>query len=172
MGNGAWDRNAYYTTNGFTQPPVDGTTGYYNDYGYTEIANRTSADGPTRYQQYRYEYEQSLLNSQNITGGYRTQAAPLCHGPGLAPGSTPDRRILTIAVINCTAEMVGSSTTDAAIEKFVDVFLVEPSARRGNGTTLRTEASDVYVEVIGETILGGGASQGQEVRKDVPYLIE
>lgn len=167
MGDGNWDRAAYYATNQPHLGVMPVTT--WPDYGYTEIAGRTL---PTRYQQYRYEYENGLLVNQTLTGGLKTQAAPRCNGPGLPPASTPDRRVLTIAVINCDAESVGSNTTDAAITKFVDVFLVEPSARRGNGTTLRTEASDVYVEVIGETILGGGADEGQEVRKDVPYLVE
>ena len=63
-------------------------------------------------------------------------------------------------------------STKRMLEPVCTEWTIEPSARRGNGAALRTEASDVYVEVIGETILGGGANQGQEVRKDVPYLIE
>ena len=170
MGNGNWDRSAYYATNGLGTMPTT-----WSNYGYEELSDRST---PTRYQQYRWEYDQHaagggpLTNPPNVTGGYAVQRTPLCNPPGLPPASTPDRRVLSIAIINCTAEAVGSSTTDAEIVKFVDVFLVEPSARRGNGTALRTEASDVYVEIIGETILGGGANQGQEVRKDVPYLIE
>ena len=169
MGDGNWDRSAFYQTNGLGSMPTT-----WSSYGYSELAGRST---PTRYQQYRWEYDQHAagggqLNNVNITGGYRTQRTPLCNPPGLPPASTPDRRVLSIAIINCTAEAVGSNTTNAEIIKFIDVFLVEPSARRGNGASLRTEASDVYVEVIGETILGGGSQQGQEVRKDVPYLIE
>ncbi|MBX7460157.1 TadE/TadG family type IV pilus assembly protein [Qipengyuania huizhouensis] len=169
MGDGNWDRAAYYQTNSLGSIPTT-----WSSYGYSELAGRST---PTRYQQYRWEYEQHAagggqLDNVNVTGGYSTQRSPLCNGPGVPPASTPDRRVLSIAIINCNAEAVGSNTTDAAILKFIDVFLVEPSARRGNGSSLRTEASDVYVEVIGETILGGGSQQGQEVRKDVPYLIE
>ena len=40
-----------------------------------------------------------------------------------------------------------------------------------NGTKY-TNNSDVYVEIIGATTTGGGANQGQQIRKDVPYLIE
>jgi hypothetical protein len=40
-------------------------------------------------------------------------------------------------------------------------------ARRG------TNAGDIYVEVIGETTSGGaGATAGQVVRRDKPYLIQ
>ncbi|MBY6127091.1 pilus assembly protein [Qipengyuania aquimaris] len=169
MGDGNWDRTAYYGTNGLGSMPTS-----WSNYGYAELSGRST---PTRYQQYRWEYDQaaaggSQLTNVNVTGGYRTQRSPLCHGPGVAPAATPDRRVLSIAVINCVAEAVGSNTTDARIQKFVDVFLVEPSARRGSGSNIITEASDVYVEIIGETTLGGGANQGQEIRKDVPYLIE
>ncbi|NNC52635.1 MAG: pilus assembly protein, partial [Erythrobacter sp.] len=169
MGDGNWDRTAYYGTNGLGAMPTS-----WPNYGYTELSGRST---PTRYQQYRWEYEQHAagggqLTNTTVTGGYNVQRSPLCNGPGLPPASTPDRRVLSIAVINCTAEGVGSSTTDARIQKFVDVFLVEPSARRGSGSNLATAASDVYVEVLGETTLGGGANQGQEIRKDVPYLIE
>lgn len=165
MGDGNWDRSAYYQSNALPSMPTT-----WSNYGYSELSGRST---PTRYQQYRWEFTNSHLTPPApLTPGATAQGAPLCNGPGRAPASTPDRRVLSIAVINCTAEDVGSSTTDAEIKKFVDVFLVEPSARRGNGASLRTEASDVYVEVIGETILGGGAQQGQEIRKDVPYLIE
>ena len=171
MGDGNWDRNAYYQTNGLGSMPTSWST-----YGYSELAGRST---PTRYQQYRWEYEQHVSGNTVLTnptftnnGNWTVQRSPICNGPGLPPASAPDRRVISIAIINCTAESVGSSTTDARIQKFVDVFLVEPSARRGNGASLRTEASDVYVEVIGETILGGGAETGQEIRKDVPYLIE
>lgn len=171
MGDGNWDRNAFYISNQLGSMPTT-----WDSYGYSELAGRST---PTRYQQYRWEYDQHAAgggqlnnNAPNAPAGYSVQRTPICSPPGLPPASTPDRRVLSIAIINCTAEAVGSNTTNAEIIKFIDVFLVEPSARRGNGASLRTEASDVYVEVIGETILGGGSQQGQEVRKDVPYLIE
>lgn len=177
IGDGNWDRNAYYVTNGLGTMPTT-----WSSYGYTELAGRTS---PTRYQQYRYEYDNrtTMLTRKEFqhtrtsppikTVDYEQQGSPLCEGPGIAPASTPDRRVLSIAVINCTAENVGSNTTDADIEKFVDVFLVEPTARRvAPDGTRYTNNSDVYVEVIGSTTVGGGGSAGQEVRKDVPYLIE
>lgn len=177
MGDGLWDRNAYYSTNN-----LPANSDGWDSYGYAELAalpTRFPLRVPTRYQQYRWEYEQAEaggthLDPQTIVdnGNWDVQRRPLCNGPGVPPAATPDRRILSIAVINCNAEGVSSSTTDANILKFIDVFLVEPSARRGSGSSLRTEASDVYVEVIGETILGGGADTGQEIRKDVPYLVE
>lgn len=169
VGNGDWDINAYYATNGYTNSYSAVTA---NNYGYPELSGRTS---PTRYQQYRYEYTNraTMLQTKAAGGGNNQQGVPICNGPGIAPASTPDRRILSIAVINCTAESVGANTTDADIIEWVDVFLVEPTARRvAPDGTRYTNNSDVYVEVVGATTLGGGASQGQEIRKDIPYLIE
>ena len=172
IGDGNWDRAAYYATNGYGSMPST-----WSNYGYPELTGRST---PTRYQQYRYEYDNraTMLTRKDISNppganvDFWQQGTPLCNAPGVAPASTPDRRVLSIAVINCTAENVGASTTDADIEKFVDVFLVEPTARRTFGGTKYTNNSDVYIEVIGSTTVGGGASEGQEIRKDVPYLIE
>lgn len=177
IGDGDWDRAAYYATNGLGSIPS--TT--WPTYGYPEQAGRTE---PTRFQQYRYEYEdfatrlprQTFQHTRTTppikTVDYEHQGRPFCEAPGIAPGSTPDRRIISIAVINCDAESVGASTTDATITKWVDVFLVEPTARRTFSGNRYTNNSDVYVEVVGATTLGGGGTQGQEIRKDVPYLIE
>jgi hypothetical protein len=55
-----------------------------------------------------------------------------------------------------------------AVTKWIDVFLVEPSVNRA-----RTSQSDVYVEVIGPTQIGGGGdtTSAQTVRVSKPYLV-
>ena len=178
LGDGAWDRTGYYATNpifdGLTKPTPGG------DYGYDELKQRTEdgATQPTRYQQYRWEYEQrenGALARQDASGGNYSQGGPMCGPAGVPPASSPDRRVLSIAIINCDEHEVSASTDDAPILKFIDVFLIEPSAARskpGSPPVKLSEASDVYVEIIGETVLGGGANEGQKIRKDVPYLIE
>jgi hypothetical protein len=166
MGDGDWDRAAYY---GSYQGYFGTMLGSWDSYGYEELEDRST---PTRYQQYRWEYEQGLLAQRPTLDGRIIQGAPICGPTGIPPASAPDRRVLSIAIINCIDEGVGANSTDAPILKFIDVFLVEPSAARGNGASQVTENSDVYVEIIGETILGGGAEEGQEIRKDVPYLIQ
>jgi len=104
---------------------------------------------------------------QSQAAGTRTAyGAPIC-GTGLTPGgTTPDRRRLSVAVINCGAEGVAGRTTDVEVTRWIEVFLVEPSLPRA-----RTEASDVYVEVIEETEVGGGSTAGQVVQRAVPYLV-
>jgi hypothetical protein len=65
-----------------------------------------------------------------------------------------------------------------AVTKWIDIFLVEPSfarsAENASGHARRgTGAGDMYVEVIGETSSGGaGATAGQVVRRDKPYLVK
>jgi hypothetical protein len=89
---------------------------------------------------------------------------------GIVPGGTNvDRRRISAAVVNCHAYNVhGGGSTVYPVAKWIELFLVEPSYNRA-----RTDANDVYVEVIGETVSGGaGATAAQVVRHDVPYLIK
>ena len=105
---------------------------------------------------------------EQTDSGQTSRPQPVCVTPGVPVNSTqPDRRVLSVAVVNCVAEGVQGQTTGVTVNKWIDVFLVEPSVPR-----TRTEASDVYVEVIGETKLGGGGSTAaQQIRRDVPYLV-
>src|SRR3546814_12429356 len=109
-----------------------------------------------------------LVNQSS--NGLTALSKPYCSSSsGVVPGTTtPDRRVLTVAVVNCQAEGVGGRTADVHVTKWIDMFLVEPSLSR-----TRTEASDVYGEIIGETELGGGGgNRGNTVRRDDTYLIE
>ncbi|MEP3049784.1 MAG: pilus assembly protein TadG-related protein [Erythrobacter sp.] len=162
VGTGTWDRNAYFRSNSHIYSSVPPNSTF-------------RADGlpPTRYDVYRHEFFNGLLGSVNIGGGRTAPGGPVCGAPGVpVGGAAPDRRVLTVAVINCIAEGVSGRTVGVDIEEWIDVFLVEPVLARGNGNNRVTENSDVYVEVIGPSTLGGGATAGQEIRRDVPYIIE
>lgn len=173
IGNGLWDRDAYFRTN----------------YGWTAAqwaSNTGLSTTATRYQVYTWE----IANRGVVVGGVTVLAprtasgngasalqslgSPVCspiqgYGSGTVPGTTTvDRRRLSLAVINCLANSVNGNSTNVPVEKWLEVFLVEPSMNRS-----RTNAGDVYAEVIGETTSGSaGATAGQVVRRDVPYLIE
>ena len=56
------------------------------------------------------------------------------------------------------------------MQKWLDVFLVEPAIARGSGSDKRTGNGDIYVEVI-QLTSSGGEEDAQVVRRDVPYLI-
>jgi Flp pilus assembly protein TadG len=162
IGDGNWDRNAYFRSNSA-------------NYGVGfDISTTFGTPTPTRYQVYKYEAANagSRLQNQSAGGGATSRPQPYCVTPGIAVGGTAvDRRVLSVAVINCGGGLNGTSGP-LTPKTWIDVFLPEPSLRRRVGSTTYTEASDVYVEVIGATTLGGGGSTAaQTIRRDVPYLV-
>ena len=180
IGTGDWDRFAYFKSNSGGSTP-----------GYSEVAALTSSDTaafnallngwfgtttPTRYQVYQWEMDRASprLNSQPAPSSLNAYSRPsdLAGEPaGLSPSSTQiDRRVLSVAVINCTAEGISGHTTNVEVTKWIDIFLVQPSLARTVG--MRTENGDIYVEVIGVTQNATDEGAIQLVKKSVPYLIE
>ena len=182
IGDGAWDRNAYFRVNyGWTstQWPTHLASGV--------VSARITSSTPSRYAVYNWE----IANRGTVIGGKTILASrafgtggnpptdhdsPVCSAlqtpasNGIVPGgSNVDRRRISAAVLNCHAHDVhGGGGTVYPVIKWREMFLVEPSLNRGD----RSDANDVYVEIIGETTLGSGASAGQVVRRDVPYLVK
>ncbi|MGL5837064.1 MAG: TadE/TadG family type IV pilus assembly protein [Sphingorhabdus sp.] len=164
VGSGVWDRNAYFRVN----------------YGWNSQSVWMAATGlpanVTRYKVYEWELANpGIADMVQSTGGSRTgHSAPLCRSPGITPGGdSVDRRRISAAVLNCEALGLNGSETDVEVLEWIDLFLVEPSIQRRRGSTVVTEVGDVYVEVIGKTGSGtAGATAGQVVRRDKPYLIE
>ena len=188
IGDGAWDRNAYFRANyGWTSAQWPTFVGQGN---VSARITTFSSTRPTRYEVYLWEIANrgTVIGSRTIlpVGGRALSAGgnpptdhdrPVCSafqsppsGTGVIPGSgNVDRRRISAAVLNCHAHNVhGGGGTVYPVIKWIEMFLVEPSLNRGD----RTDANDVYVEIIGETTLGSGASAGQVVRRDVPYLVK
>lgn len=180
IGNGAWDRNAYFFVNyGWTSAQWQTNVAT----GASPIATST----PTRYQVYLWEIANrgttiggkvilpTTGRSYGSGGNARTDYdQPQCsqlqpYGSGVVPSSsTVDRRKISAAVLNCTANNVhGGGGTVYPVLKWIELFLVEPSLTRTN-----TDKKDIYVEIIGETKVGGSGTAGQVIRRDVPYLIK
>lgn len=137
----------------------------YNVYNW-EIAHRDQViDGVTILGQRAVGASGSTL----VSYGKPQCSAGQGYGSGLVPNSTtPDRRRISVAVVNCLANNVHGNSTNVPVEKWIDVFLVEPSVNRA-----RTNQGDIYAEVIGEAVSGGsGSTAGQVIRHDVPYLIK
>lgn len=163
IGDGNWDFMAYFRSNSANYPTVP-TNG--------EMISWFGSDTPSRYAVYQYEMANpgTRLQSQNAGSGFTSYGSPYCSAnAGVTPTATvPDRRILTVAVVNCNSQGVTGRTTGVHVQKWIDLFLVEPSLARD-----RTEKSDVYGEIIREATLGGGGgTTGNTVKRDVPYLIE
>lgn len=169
IGNGLWDRNAYFYVNygaSFDWRAAMTTAGY-------------DPNNVTRYQVNKWEMANASAGADPRTvsgtgaGALKSYRIPICPsvlgGPAaITPGpTTVDRRRISVAVINCSAEGVNGATSGVKVLKWIDVFLVEPSLARP-----RTAQSDIYVEVIGETKSAGNGTAGQVVRHDTPYLVE
>ncbi|GGD57366.1 TadE/TadG family type IV pilus assembly protein [Croceicoccus mobilis] len=148
VGNGVWGRGDYWATNhpGVTPP--------------------AGAKTMTRYQTYLWEL--------GVTGSLPTAgkqvASPLCStakNSGIS-NSTPERRVLTVAVVTNCSSLSGKSTP-VEIGEWMDMFLVEPIVDdRENGSV----KDGLYMEVINVNQLGSGSTTGGTVRKDKPFLIE
>ena len=177
LGNGWWDRGAYFRSN---HPGLD----WVNEPGL--------GANVTRYQTYLWEAEdvEARLKPPKITlvgnpekNAYSTPVAGKCHAPGLAPvPNGPDRRLVSAAVLNCKAIGVHGRQTQAPVLKWVNLFLVEPAWNRfrcedndqASGCNVKyTDKREVYVELVGERIVPSwGGSTTTVFRRDVPYLIE
>jgi hypothetical protein len=166
IGNGVWDRYAYFRSHsGLNYSDAPQGSGFN-----TWLQATFGTTTPTRFQVYQYEMANAAtrLRTAPTTDSNRTApGAPVCTTPGVSPGpTTPDRRLLSVAVINCDEEDLSPSSSNVPVIKWVDIFLVEPTVARE-----RTENSDIYVEVVGETANATG-NTFQVVKKSVPYLIE
>ncbi|HEU4704715.1 MAG TPA: pilus assembly protein TadG-related protein [Sphingomicrobium sp.] len=173
IGDGNWDRLAYFRSrSGGATPEWPEAAGYTPA---TLGAFQTWMEGmfgtstPTRYQVYQYEMANAAARLRPVTSGGRvSHGQPVCNPPGIVPSANePDRRVLSVAVINCVDQDVGASSTDVPVIKWIDIFLTEPAVPR-----TRTEIGDVYIEVVGETANSYEGNNFQVIKKSIPYLIE
>jgi Flp pilus assembly protein TadG len=170
IGDRNWDRTNYFAVN---HPSSSASV--------AAAWAGVSESSLTRYDVYRWELAvsggtaarqaysvpQGNGNGNGNTTNYYSYSAPQC-STGLAPSETQqDRRVLTVAVVNCNAEGVNGQTKGVDVYKWVEVFLVEPSIARP-----RTDAADIYIEIVREAQTAGESGTFQVVRRDVPYLIE
>ena len=177
IGNGLWDRDAYFRVNYKRSNATRWTNANW-------IANTGLGASATRYQVYQWEIAHLGQTIDGVTvlgpnppgASGNTKVAygqPVCspaegYGGGITPSAnTTDRRKLSVAVVNCTAQGVNGNSTGVQVKDWLDVFLVEPSINRA-----RTGAGDIYVEVINRTNNATDEGAVQLVKKSVPYLIE
>ncbi|MEA1072509.1 pilus assembly protein TadG-related protein [Sphingomonas sp. LY160] len=180
IGNGLWDRDAYFRTH---YRKAEGGYWQSGTGAGTWRGNTGLPANATRYEVYRWEYENrgTVVDGVNVLGPNPASAtgstnvaygSPQCsaaegYAPVVPSATVPDRRRISVAVVNCVAQSVNGAVDNLPVVKWIDVFLVQPSLNRA-----RTSAGDVYAEVIGETQTGAGATAGQVVRRDIPYLVK
>ncbi len=169
IGDGNWDRYAYFRSHSPTNwnaPQKTPSADPFTPWLQATFGTTT----PTRFLVYQREMQNaaSRLQATTIPAGSVAHGTPVCNPPGITPGAnTIDRRVLSVAVINCDAVDLTPSSLNVEVTKWIDIFLVEPSVPR-----VRTENHDVYVEIIGESANAVEAGNFQVVKKSVPYLIE
>jgi Flp pilus assembly protein TadG len=172
VGDGNWDRYAYFRSNSVNYPTVTSVAAMNSFLAANMPAGTTT---PTRYQVYQWEMANAATRLQSQASAPLT-AVPnpsLLSGEpgGVTPGANQvDRRVLAVAVVNCAAEGVGGHTTDIHVQKWIDIFLVQPAVKRTIG--MLTENGDIYVEIAGLTQSATNGGSVQLVKKSVPYLIE
>ncbi len=179
VGDGVWDRDAYFRTN---YVRADGSAWTSAEWQTNTSLSATA----TRYEVYLWEIanRDTVVDGVTVLGEYDPTASgntlkrhgkPVCsqvqspsYGSGQIPGgNVTDRRRISVAVINCIAHGVAGNSTGVPVAHWMEAFLVEPSMARA-----RTHQGDVYIEVIQETDVGAGATAGQVIRRDVPYLVK
>ncbi len=192
IGDGKWDRDAYFRTNYVRS--VAGTGGAAGTYwtsaqwqsntGLSPTVATSASNYASRYNVYAWEiaHQGQVIDGVTVLGPRNpgssgstlvSYGVPQCspaqgYGTGQVPNATtPDRRRISMAVVNCLANGVKGNSTNVPVLKWVDVFLVEPSLNR-----TRTNNGDIYVEIISETKNGNGAPAGSVIQHIVPYLIK
>lgn len=181
FGDGVWARNAYLGPTHST----DATT--------VATALGKTAATLTRYDVYKWELadKTNRLAKQSLditpspipfkeqghsgTGKYTftnrcTFPEPVVAGNGVPASSTQkDRRVLTVAAVDCTG-MNGKS--NVIVKQWVDVFLVEPSLMRTTPNSPYASGKEqIYVEIIGVAKRPNGESAFQYYLRQRPRLL-
>jgi Flp pilus assembly protein TadG len=152
LGNGSWDRTGYFqVVHNLVYNAINTPTGEPWS-TYTPVPS--NGVQPSRYQVYKWE-----LAHRGVTGLWRTTAMHADAGAGATGSSgtdfvspqcsnkdivsTPDRRTISVVVVNCRQQAVHGSM-EVHVVSGVDVFLTEPAANTGPDMT-------IYGEILGVT---------------------
>lgn len=155
FGNGQWDCLTYW---GKAHP---GNT--VNTPG-----SCSSTGGMTRYEMYLHEITAlpnkalipdltAIVSSPKGDNGDPTERSPMCYSGGPIP-PTPttlsqrinDRRIFTVAGVDCSAIAINGNTPGVPVQQYLSMFLTEPAGTQGSTN------GDVYMEIVGYSQAGGG----------------
>jgi hypothetical protein len=148
FGDGMWEdgRELYVSTN----------------YGLpiAQDPHKKDFEAPSKTVKTRFEYYKSEVAKANggaILAGRSEDGLSQCSPPANRSEDI-NRRVFIAAGIDCTGVSFGGADTNVAVEKYYEVFLLQPVGG-GNGNTA---GFDLFVEVIGEAG-GDGAGNSQEL---------
>jgi Flp pilus assembly protein TadG len=132
-----------------TWNPADTLTTYWTtNYG-GSLPSGLSGSSTSRYDVYRYELAKNKTSVAAVSGPAAGEVgAPMCYSGGAT--ATYDRRVLYVALINCTAlNVTGSSGNLGVPFAYGKFFLTEPVVVSG-------AATEIYAELVG--LVGTGSS--------------
>lgn len=172
FGNGTWDVATYFAANHPSDTVPSGAAARrYDVYLWekldkaTRLATRLTnpsdppdikITGPAHNQKKDYTYTNYCAYPQAK------------NGTAVVAGSTQkDRRVMTVAAVDCTG-LSGKGSVKVA--QWVDMFLVEPSWDRT--APYSTGKSEIYAEIIGVATKPDGSSSFQYYSRNRPYLVE
>jgi Flp pilus assembly protein TadG len=166
FGNGQWDCATYWTQahpgNSVNMPAACSATG-----------------GLSRYEMYLHEITSlsakalipDLTGSGGDNGDPSERTPSVCYSGGSIP-PTPtaaaqrinDRRIFTVAGVDCSALAINGNTPNVPVHMYLSMFLTEPAITQGadNGT--------VRMEIVGHDVAGGGGLVPIQLREWVELV--
>lgn len=155
FGNGSWMCADYWQAvhPGVTPPAGCG------------VSAGTPTSSITRFEVYRYEIDNGLIpNGTTGPAASRPErGAPFCSSSApLSPiggDLSTDRRIITMAVINCLEHNV-QGRSNVPTEAYLNGFLTEPV----NTTPGDPEKGDIVLEVVGSSVTGNGGMAAVRTR--------
>ena len=160
-GTGQWDFAEYMRVNhpGFSRITIEGVTYRIN----SGRGTFTPSAPPSRYAMYRWEIDNDCVPGAETYGNKALtpeEGLPQCHTSG-ASTTVADRRVITVAVLNCGAvqalqnSRVLGKKDPVPVETFVKVFLTEPM---GKG-----QDNIIWGEIIGPLVPGVDSEANDQV---------
>ncbi|MFV0295198.1 MAG: hypothetical protein ACK5JT_03660 [Hyphomicrobiaceae bacterium] len=156
LGDGMWDFDDYWEAHYGTTPKPAALQGY------------STTNPPTRYDVYRAEIASIGTGATNDLVAHANAnqevGAPMCYSGG-TPSSTPDRRVLYVAIINCSQlDVHGNTDTNLPVAAFGKFFLTEPIPK-----SPAPEAGTIFAELI-DLAEPGNASASNDITHDLVQL--
>lgn len=130
FGNANWDRAGYWATN---HPSSSWPAGL--------------AANASRYDTYRYEIDNGLIPNTSPSG---ENGNPSCYSGSTPVSDDPDRRVMDVAIVNCSG--IGGNSSNVEVVAYAKMFLVRPMLDYADDPA-HTDGN-LYVEMIGKLDFG------------------
>lgn len=152
LGSGNWDFDGYFTVNYGAVPSAAAIADMNSFPG----AEAPGASIPSRYDVYRYEIANGLMEMPSAGG---EDGLPMCSeetNNNVPASDDPDKRVIQAAIINCTenADLLNGQK-EVPVEAYASVFMTNPMEGMNGGSVNDPDPSTIDLEVIDITGVGG-----------------